>query len=205
MTRRAPGPRPILFSAPMVRAILDDTKTKTRRVCKKAMSVSVGDRLWVRETFCIPDPSDRCVVYRADMDEAELRDERDARRDMRVETHARWRPSIYMPRWAARILLEVTAVRVERLQAISGDDALAEGIRVPVTAERKPLLRLTGRYLPHEYSHKHPNTWDQHEWYRTHFASLWDTINGKRPGCTWADNPSVAVISFARVTLRGEL
>lgn len=113
-----------------------------------------GDRLWVRETWQKYRGTD-VVQYRADLEQA-----------MMV-----WRPSIFMPRWASRLTLEVLAVRAERLQAISSVDAIAEtGAMV--------------QGMPYEP--------------REHFAYRWDAINGKR--ATWASNPWVWCISFRRVT-----
>ena len=149
---------PILFNAPMVRAILDGTKTQTRRIVKpqpgganripvigrKNVVVNIrdlraaefgspyqpGDRLWVRETWAhvpasayrcsdgvqqtiCPTDKDMAAVYAAGWDRS---------------SPGRWRPSIHMPRWASRIILEITAVRVERLKEIHEVDAKAEGI-----------------------------------------------------------------------------
>lgn len=128
--------RPILFNSHMVRAILDGRKTQTRRIanitgdrCKEGFITTLagfvprsienhisycpygkpGDRLWVRETFCYHDDLSR-YIYEAD-----------------GVTGVKWKPSIHMPRCASRILLEVTNVRVERLQDISDDDVIAEG------------------------------------------------------------------------------
>ena len=81
------------------------------------------------------------------------------------------RPSIHMPRWASRILLEVTEVRVQRLQDIQEQDALAEGVTVEVR----------------EIGAKQP------------FKELWQSINSKRPGCDWQSNPWVWCVSFKRV------
>lgn len=140
--------RPILFSAPMVHAILDGRKTQTRRVVNKKAALDClaagfepsfltlpgntdlcqygqpGDRLWVRETWAYHVQAvgavcdeDGPFVYRA---------------DPMAEQHRlcdRWRPSIHMPRAASRITLEVTAVRVERLQDISPDDCITHRIR----------------------------------------------------------------------------
>lgn len=141
--------RPILFSAPMVRALLDGRKTQTRRVlrnpeyygcptgdcphqtqaeCNAAMAsldaeatrFAVGDRLWVREAFAADGkPDDAVVWYRAHHEEAQARGPR---------VDVPWRPSIHMPRWASRLTLTVTDVRVERLQDISEADAIAEGM-----------------------------------------------------------------------------
>ena len=80
-----------------------------------------------------------------------------------------WRPSIHMPRWASRITLEIADIRVERLCSISDAEAHAEGCATPATAAR------------------------------SHFRNLWDSINGKREGCAWADNPWVWVVSFVVV------
>ncbi|HWH38396.1 MAG TPA: hypothetical protein VNU21_01055 [Usitatibacter sp.] len=194
--------RPILFSAPMVRAILEGRKTQTRRVVKRPRTVTAnyvlrpelydepgftwwnhpdglrcgfsqacpygkpGDRLWVRETWrpalehlseCTG-PTD--IRYAATVSEAEW-------------ATMRWRPSIHMPRWASRINLEVTGVRVERLQDISEQDAADEGVGalVPPAREGNP---------------------DQ---YRKTFRELWETINGAD---SWAANPWVWVVEFKR-------
>lgn len=148
--------RPILFSGPMVRAILEDRKTQTRRVAKEFNDKhnldgilarfpnqegcpygKPGDLLWVRETWaenlgtaarlgpCLAGK----IIYRADYGDkccgvAKL-DLASGECTHRVD---RWRPSIFMPRWASRITLEITGVRVERLQDISGPDCWEEGI-----------------------------------------------------------------------------
>jgi hypothetical protein len=95
----------------------------------------------------------------------------------------RGRPGMFMPRWASRITLTVTDVRVQRLQEISEEDARAEGIEGdPVNAWRC--------YQPEPKSQTH---WlDPRESFRT----LWDSINGDRPGLAWKYNPWVAAISF---------
>lgn len=142
--------RPILFSAPMVRAILDGTKTQTRRVVKHRHLAFIGgkgqendpsawgfgagvqnesyrlvcpygipgDRLWVKETWHPGGPENNHdgVIYRATdpgWDDS--------------GSGLRWRPSVFMPRWASRITLEISSVRVERLQDITEEDARAEG------------------------------------------------------------------------------
>jgi hypothetical protein len=178
--------RPILFSGPMVRAILDGGKTMTRRVVKQrdldAMEGKmladyeahnwctygrIGDRLWVRETWnrseavrpTIVEP----IIYRADLAV-----------DGGPKWSARWRSPIHMPRWASRITLEVTAVRVERVQDITTEDATAEGV-CEFNDCHAPMLHVSL------------------------FGELWDSINGKRKGCAWADNPWVWVVSFRRV------
>ena len=202
--------RPILFSAPMVRAILDGSKTQTRRVVKAPRGLidgcwtvceaeawlpscpygQPGDRLWVRETFAIvprtayarsdgvqqtlrPDDDHDAAIYRAGWD--------------RSNGGFRWRPPIHMPRWASRILLEITAVRVERLQGISRDDAQAEGIAYSERFEG---------YCIGEAEHFNCHS------PRQSFFSLWEAINGA--GSVSA-NPWVWVIEFKRVeTTEGE-
>lgn len=174
---------PILFSRPMVQAILAGTKTQTRRVIKlpywaKLDSLSgdtvlcsasydapgsttlrcplggPGDRLWVRETW--RRDAGR-VVYAADLTEEEV----DARS---------WKPSIFMPREASRTALEVVSVRVETVQDISEVDAVAEGI------DCCPCARARARFM-----------------------ALWEDVNGARKGCTWRDNPPVWVVEFRRL------
>ena len=193
--------RPILFSAPMVRAILDGTKTQTRRVVKPAHKAWIempvthqlgewdkrplpygktGDRLWVREAFAIvPRTAYRCSegvqqTLRPD-------DDHDAAiyREGWVRSTGgfRWRPSIHMPRWASRINLEITGVRVEKLQDISVTDALAEGVNVNPDHHGKPR---TSIYSPVQA-----------------YRDLWESING--PG-SWEANPWVWVVEFKRVT-----
>ena len=177
---------PILFSAPMVRALLNGSKTQTRRVVKPtpewigqsgvlsyrgrvglphALSPygQPGDRLWVRETWMDLRGVEGALggaMYRATFGNA--------------PEGGKWRPSIHMPRWASRITLEITSVRVERLQDISEADALEEGI----TYNDLPNNGLAPRRA------------------RTWYCSLWEQING--PG-SWDANPWVWVIEFKRV------
>ncbi len=187
--------RPILFSAPMVRAILEGRKTVTRRVVKGAALKWLidftpefvadrandlcpygvaGDRLWVRETFIDlrgtgvehrPDPDGpiQRYAYAADYRPGSHSDE------TRKDYGLKHKPSIHMPRAACRILLEITAVRVERLQDISHEQAELEGVQC--------------NWSPRGF--------------REHFQELWDTINGAG---AWDANPWVWAIEFKKVT-----
>lgn len=148
--------RPILFSGEMVRAILEGRKTQTRRIVKPALRNDTemrffqdeqptylcpygkaGDLLWVRETWaeicyneCGCDGGeclDHGFVYKADTPNDKYPGEW-PNEFLPEEVPCRWRPSIHMPRSASRILLEITDVRVERLQDISEEDAKAEGV-----------------------------------------------------------------------------
>ena len=189
---------PILFSGPLVKAILEGRKSQTRRLVKYVPSLGepeswcpsavaghieggyqrfcpYGDapngRLWVRETWAIPPGSDARddVAYRADLSEEQQKEERSVRRLVgRIDSP--WRPSIHMPRWASRITLKITDVRVERLQYLTEEDAKAEGVD-PIKA-------------------KVPT-------HRDAFRMLWDEINGER--ATWASSPWVWAISFRRL------
>jgi len=178
--------RPILFSAPMVRALLVGTKTQTRRIVKPQPTSSSltkrehptgvtywtssdfsevwecpygrpGDRLWVKETFQnglpLPDGSN-IPHYRADRDQAQL--------DAYSGT---WRPSIFMPRWASRITLEIVRVRVERLQEISAEDAIAEGI--------EPHEHIGWKHYGRESAPFQPQMTE-----RGSYMTLWESING---------------------------
>lgn len=234
--------RPILFSAPMVRAILEGRKTVTRRevklprardsfvlvdngqgwwpyqsddgessLCSDGMERPYnspygqpGDRLWVREAWGDVNLAGAPgITYRADDDirdlmaEPSFQDEDGAFNydDERVKPYAfavwsedlisgaegRWRPSIHMPRWASRILLEVTAVRVERLQDISADQAIAEGVDADIC--RKFLEASPTRHTVREC--------EIHG-----FAGLWESINGEG---SWEANPWVWVVEFKRI------
>jgi hypothetical protein len=182
--------RPIIFSAPMIRAILEGCKTMTRRVVKPQPKFVQqlrdgrfetspdggfdhdvshvrcpyvpGSLLWVKEAFA----------------EFGRRHRSDGSNQRRLLTYYKathvgeitkpWKSPLFMPYHASRLTLEITAVRVERLWQITEADVLAEGIK-PLTLEPK----------------------------RT-FIDLWDKINGKRPGCAWKDNPWVWVIEFRR-------
>jgi hypothetical protein len=194
--------RPIIFSTEMVQKILSGTKTQTRRVMdvqpadgqrfttnldstgsdaskirgkhqwatfypdsyqikdqSKYFSSPYGyegDRLWVRETFTL---SGRKCIYRAD-------------HDLEILT---WQPPIFLPRKYARLLLEITNIRVERLNDISENDAIAEG-----------CAGLHLQQLDEPQTFLKP---------REHFAHVWDEISGY----AWATNPFVWVIDFRRM------
>jgi hypothetical protein len=207
--------RPILFSAPMVRALLDGRKTQTRRLCKWANNpfspqlsyivacdepgwfgdeegdvqfssgYAPGDRLWVKETwginhykYCRPEPipktrptdlEDYEMVYFATEDDCEINNEMPRT------------PSIFMPRWASRLTLTVTDVRVQRLQEISRADAIAEG------------LTLASNVL--EEFWRWPEPHHEHLWLSppAAYRHLWDSINGAG---SWEANPWIVALTF---------
>ena len=217
--------RPILFSAPMVRALLNCTKSQTRRVVKgnparvQWNSIVVdsyggwcdehgrpvpcpygepGDRLWVRETHFINDfrgakvpeaeRADCEILYRA-TDEKMIANFED-------DEGLVWKPSIHMPRWASRILLEITDIRVERLQDISESDGIAEGIyseNVIVGAN------CNGGMHSEEHADRYFFCGCVDEGYESAcdaYAALWESINGTG---SWAANPWVWVVEFKRI------
>jgi hypothetical protein len=177
--------RPILFSGPMVKAILEGRKTQTRRVVKSPdplcfdprpirQDYEVGMRLWVRETW-MPDGADVRfeMMKRGEIPWAV----RYAASEPALGKMFKWHPSIFMPRPACRIILEVTDVRVERINDCSEEDAKAEGA---------PILG-------------HPLVFGLKPTYRGGFATRWDALNGKR-GYGWEKNPWVWVIGFKRIS-----
>lgn len=225
--------RPIIFSAPMVRAILAGAKTQTRRVARfipyrdgsnlrfsgleagyycTGVPISgwvlrsrdgrgcwndrtkplhcpygaAGDRLWVRESFCsVPSDGFDSIVP----SEPEVQAGRQELAYKATESdilYGPWRPSIHMPRWASRILLEVIEVRVEKVRDISEDDARAEGA-VPLhftgTVNGEP-----GRGIVLDPLKA--------------FAMLWDSINAER-GLGWELNPWVWALTFRRINTDG--
>jgi hypothetical protein len=223
--------RPILFSAEMVRAILDGRKTQTRRVVKaqpppdawvtvehyhpividrhgdmqpgeeifgahwndgecglRCPYGAPGDQLWVREGFAIqpllwadnrgPQPihytADQVIGFAGKPDQREIEDYRS-------------KPSIHMPRWASRITLRITDIRVERLQDISEDDARAEGAKAGDWPERPECdCNEDDCAACSHYPALH----------KPAFRHIWNKING--PGA-WDENPWVWVVAFERV------
>lgn len=184
--------RPILFSAPMVRAILAGTKTQTRRVVKPEAAFTFsdprmawprgipkcrygqpGDQLWVRETHFINDFRVAAVPEneRADCEILYRATDQDYIRNMEDTEGLVWSPSIHMPRWASRITLEITGVRIERLHDISESDALAEGI-----SPEMDIAWQSGDDTPVGL-----------------FGELWESINGAN---SWDEDPWVWVIEF---------
>lgn len=205
--------RPILFSAPMVRALLDGTKTQTRRIVKPQPVFEdggstvidwcpygqPGDRLWVRETWRIgawnEDGGEIAVDYMADnrsrreglqvpeaddfekywlqccddCNKAGVKTDEDGKYHWEPgQSPCRVRPSIFMPRWASRITLEIIGVAAARLQDVGQQDSMEEGI----TGEE---LFLAQGYAPMAYK------------------KLWESINGEG---SWNLNPWVWVIEF---------
>ncbi len=219
--------RPILFSAPMVQAILEGRKTQTRRMCKPGFSLDmmpselqehydvlgwvdiggfiippcphgqVGDQLWVREKFKVSafsmgyqnenNPDDfECPTatvnyafgaseYRELIQDAEMGID-DVSQAKRAFSKSGWSPSIHMPRWASRIQLEITGIRVERLQDISEEDADKEGV------EMSPL--------------SHSERTDFNGCQIKAFEKLWTSING---AVSWKSNPWVWVVEFIKL------
>lgn len=154
-----------------------------------------GDRLWVRETWAAVPCSSGCEKYPdgfdptvASVHQPDAPHEGWRYRATWDKCHAsRWKPSIHMPRKVCRLELEVTGVRVERLQAISEEDAIAEGcIKLPAS----------GRITDVPGGQYGGRCWVSG---RSWFIDLWDSINGKRFGCAWADNPWLWVVEFKRV------
>lgn len=162
---------------------------------------TVGDRLWVRETFCVLErhhwhdltkPRDAIIEYAfnrrnacaycADIVPGSESD------DIRKQYGYKWRPSIHMPSWASRITLEITGVRVERLQGISETDATAEGVESKcLTQDAMAYDVMHKNYLTGSFDISLP---------QYSFESLWRSINGPD---SWAANPWVWVVEFQRV------
>lgn len=137
----------------------------------------LGDRLWVRETCFINDYREASVPEQ-ERAYCEIHYRADGIPDFEGEEELiRWRPSIHMPRWASRILLEVTDVRVERLQDITEEQALAEGIK----------KHSDGGYHVEDGKHFSDSPVES-------FACLWSSVGGD-----WDANPWVWCVSFKRI------
>ncbi|MCZ7488225.1 hypothetical protein [Rhizobium rhizogenes] len=202
--------RPILFSAPMIRALLAGTKTQTRRLIKPRgkhrpslfdgtwsdsyvldhgneswrqvdIPIKLGDRLWVRETWAPlsalthNDPGVQALAdggfYRADGGTV----------DGEI---SKWLPSIFMPRHASRLTLIVTDVRVERLNDISREDAITEGL---IKVEHAPPMAVEmGCHWGFEGDGRYGSPISA-------YAALWDHINGAG---AWESNPWIVAYTF---------
>ncbi|MEJ0094507.1 MAG: hypothetical protein WDN46_14045 [Methylocella sp.] len=204
--------RPIPFSAPMIRALLDGRKTQTRRIIKpqplaeavadgsfmrdanalispRPIRWSVGDHLWVREAHYLTDNGhNELAVYAEDQESARQHLEHVDSLNARYPTidwsrHGKLRPFIHMPRWASRLTLIVSDVRVQRLQDISETEAIAEGIAQSPHGNRDqwcnyPLGSSAAGWIDP----------------RSSFESLWRTINGT---AAWDANPWVVALTFS--------
>lgn len=190
---------PMLFSTPMVQAIINGTKTQTRRLLNPQPKVDKDsgyvffdnanevpldihnwtekllddakwqpeDEIWVRETFC---PTESGFLYKADIPV--------------LAGGIKWKPSLFMPKAACRIFLDTTEVSIERLQAISLEDAIAEGIeRLPNTNGNMAFRNYSVK--PEEQTHPLIPY--------TSYKTLWQKINGVE---SWDQNPWVWKISF---------
>ncbi|EOE2154626.1 hypothetical protein ACT5NI_003247 [Klebsiella pneumoniae] len=161
---------------------------------------AVGDRIWVRETFCPVDDTqyggEKWVDYRATprYEASHPAGWDSAPNDAEA---LKWRPSIHMPRWASRILLEITDVRVERLNAISEEDAQREGVHTEVWDQTVVARNYAARDEFFQFwSEDMPHYVEMNQLYRSSFRSLWESIYGEE---SWKANGWVWVISFKRV------
>ena len=164
-----------------------------------------GDRLWVREKFALSvfdpeggdhhdDPTNWNPIYFADDPDDQSWTDGDGH-----PIKAPWRASIHMPKWASRITLEITDVRVERVQDISDSDAIAEGIERNVPLDADDWDATEHGWFP--YCSHHPKACECFPAFdaRESFSGLWKRINGPD---SWKANPFVWVISFKRVEAR---
>lgn len=146
----------------------------------------VGDRIWVRETW---------ARYNIDQDSHDMAYRATTPEDWPEE--GRWRPSIHMPRWASRITLEITGVRVERLSDISHEDAGREGIYTEVWDQTVVARNYAAEDEFFQFwSESMPHYVEMNELFRASFHSLWQSIYGKE---SWQANPWVWVIEFKRI------
>jgi len=181
---------PIIFGGPMIRAILDGRKTQTRRLAKPRSPYkrwSIGDLLWVRETFWIVEVEGGGVgnpflAYDVDGMDRE-RNEWSADRAVYWIDNGpiRWgkRPSIFMPRWASRITLEIVDIHQEHLQDIAEEDAQEEGV-TPFRNDPEGDCWTDGKHS-------------------TAFQWAWNEMHGWCPN-SWESNPLVWAIHFERLT-----
>lgn len=215
--------KPILFKAEMVRAILKGTKTQTRRIVKFNKTIdnpkigfsaftndnqfevrgihengqyggslfklpfSKGNKMWVRETWQLINSyatKKQEYIYRADGNNDE----------QYIEDWQGWKPSIFMPKKACRLFLDITKVRIERLQNISEEDAKSEGVlsydcEITKSTWYKDYLTKEKGYGHPDYDYPSVNT------AKESFKTLWISINGEE---SWNENPYVFVYDFSK-------
>lgn len=200
--------RPIIFSAEMVKAVLSGRKKQTRRVIKPVPVTSdgmlarevpvwlypkefvkycpygqVGDRLWVKQAFALNYKGQ--VLTKAEKEYvSEMLDITEQTKSLDIK----WTPSIFMPRKLSFLTLEITEVRVERVQEISEEDAIAEGVEYKTTNEHA-YLRVLSQGKANRGNWPTP---------QESFGNLWDSFNAKR-GYGWEVNPWVWVVSFKKL------
>lgn len=214
---------PILFSTPMVKALLEGKKTMTRRVINPQPKLSTSEslvfengilkRIYRGEAMIWQEKKEGKSRYNVGdilwvretfgtvmTKEMNILDHYDYRADEKKRElsfalkHSKWKPSIFMPHEAARLFLEVKSVRIERLQDISEEDAKAEGIDIHECE------------MPDSYrddSNKEHCTFYvcsacEHQTLRGGYSKLWDSLNAKR-GYSWESNPWVWVYEFIRI------
>ena len=171
---------PMIFSAPMVLALLDGRKTQTRRVLGNTYKrVQPGDRFWVKEAWRTDFGSDH--LRPSELDPAKATVWFDASSDWNEGQRPRQRSARFIPRWASRLTLSVTDLRVQRVQDISEGDAMAEGIESGQTS-RGLMWKAYG---------EEPNCWVDTP--RMSFIRLWDTLHGPD---AWDRNEPVAAYTF---------
>lgn len=191
--------KPILFSTPMVQAILSGHKTQTRRIVKQneidkiancilsnhhislICKYKIGDTLWVRETWqqeCVPVSDDFGVGFKATGNYLYKANGSMLPPKSSSLSFSKWKPSIFMPREACRLFLEVTNIKVEKLQDISEQDAIKEGC-IRNNKPHNGWCFMDGIYSTDtpEYA----------------YECLWKHINGEQ---SWNYNPYVWVIDF---------
>jgi hypothetical protein len=204
---------PILFQADMIRALRANLKTQTRRTrgleeineepdywrlddvwmdlatfFGKRAEIRVvrcpyggpGDRLWTRETIT---RSGGYIQYAADHQTSRLLWPAHWKRDCR--------PSIHMPRVTSRDTLEIIELRCQRVQEITEEDAIAEGVGFG--------FQMNGGWPDYQHINKRGVCTLTQDTAEMSYATLWDSINGKRPGYSWKDNPRVWAITYRRV------
>lgn len=228
--------RPILFSAPMVRALLAHRKTETRRTLnpqpfaggfydgeieahlgrdrdcvrfsvgavgggafleeRQALRFAPGDRLWVREAWAHDGPDLETVRARYEDAMGGCGYGPYYRATEPAPDTLSWRPSIHMPRWASRLTLIVTDVRVQRLQDISEADAEAEGCESEIWDQALAVRDYScpdGWFCSWGTHEGEPSYVPEHRIWRESYRTLWDSIHGVG---AWDRNPWVCAITF---------
>lgn len=213
--------KPIIFSTEMIKAILNGNKTMTRRIAKEPIQISEntqffnlagckyssGDILWVRETlhpYCYMDamkPLGKRLTQEIEYKEDYIRN------NSGNEFDVKWSSPFFMLKKYARIFLRVINIGIEKLQEISEEDAIKEGVSPLFSYDEihnpRYSFELDLDPMPYKnYLYPKFEPYSDKKTAKESFRTLWDSINGKRQGCDWNSNPYVYIIEFKMEELK---
>lgn len=195
---------PMLMRGPLVLRTLAGAKDVTRRLDMRWLRAKPGDLIWIKETFALEHDFNKEGPSQAVGRTSLIHFLADGPKPVWA---GKTRVSIHLPKAFARLWLAVVSVREERVQDITKEDARREGVEPYISQESWSVLRKDGSgydcFVEPEPDEEiaafvHVPARELID-AKGRFATLWEEINGRRPGCRWMDNPAVARVEFARI------